>query len=105
MDARVKPGHDTECVATPTKHRRDRLAPHFSGMIGSITYAFRPGPACSVTSPPNTAAGRPRRAACLKGPTPGTEPGVFNPAPPPPPQTWSFPLTESASRQAPGTTV
>jgi len=56
------------------------------GITGSSKYAFRPGPACSVTLPPKTAAGRSRGPLCWNGPDPvQAVPRVLRPPDGPPP--------------------
>src|SRR5262249_50238189 len=52
------------------------------GMIGNSAWACRSGPACSVTSQPNTAGGRSRGSSWVNGPTPvHTLPSVSTPGP------------------------
>src|SRR5262249_41956381 len=66
--------------------RRAHPRPPAGGMTGSSRQALRPGPACSVTPPPNTAAGRSRGSSWRNGPTPDhTAPNVLSPTPGPPP--------------------
>src|SRR5262249_14133528 len=73
-------------------HPRAGLAPlplahacclaRFLGMTGSSRCAWRSGPACSVTLPPNTDGGRSRGSLWTNGPTPvHTLPSVSTPSP------------------------